>query len=61
MKATGSGLGSDRAVLSTGVDWKHPIAALAALYCRLFHSAVSTPLKGRYHCRKCLREFQVGW
>lgn len=62
MTASGSCLGNDTAVLFTGVGWKHPMAALGAVYCRLFHRAtVSRPVRGRYHCWKCLREFPVGW
>jgi hypothetical protein len=31
------------------------------VYCRLFHRSISRPVNGKYHCWKCLREFQLGW
>ena len=30
-------------------------------YCRLFHRSISHPVKGRYRCWSCLREFQLEW
>ena len=31
------------------------------LYCRLFHKSISRPVAGKYHCWKCLREFDLEW
>ena len=47
-------------------DTRRPIAArlLATtgnLYCRIFHRAISRPVRGKYHCWKCLRQFDLEW
>ena len=35
--------------------------AIGNLYCRSFHKAISRPVNGKYHCWRCLREFDLGW
>ena len=40
----------------------HRLFATAGnLYCRLFHKSISRPVAGKYHCWKCLREFELAW
>ncbi len=47
------------------VPWSRPFAriatALGNAYCRTFHRAISRPVNGKYHCWRCLREFDPGW
>jgi hypothetical protein len=33
--------------------------ALAELWCRTMHDGVTWPVRGRYHCRRCGRTYQV--
>ena len=37
------------------------LAKVGSGYCRFFHKSISLPLKGKYHCWKCLREFEIEW
>jgi hypothetical protein len=29
--------------------------------CRMFHSSISLPVKGKYRCWQCLHEFDTDW
>jgi hypothetical protein len=31
------------------------------LHCRMFHRSISRPVNGKYHCWKCLKEFEAPW
>lgn len=33
----------------------------ARFYCRTFHRSLSRPVRGKYRCWKCLREFDAPW
>lgn len=35
--------------------------SLSKLRCRLLHKSVSMPVKGKYRCWTCLREFDTTW
>lgn len=35
--------------------------ALLNLWCRLTHGTPMQPIRGKYICRVCLREFPVRW
>jgi hypothetical protein len=37
------------------------VASLGRVYCRYFHATVSRPVKGKYRCWRCLREFELEW
>lgn len=45
-------------ILPGGKQW---LSWVGKLYCRMFHRSISTPVNGRYHCWKCLREFEMEW
>lgn len=50
------------AVAVSPATFLHDVLSLVgATYCRLFHRSISLPVDGRYHCWKCLREFDVDW
>ena len=61
MKTAENCLDHDAAAFSSPVGWKRTLAAMGVLYCRIFHGAVSRPVKGRYRCWHCLREFRTEW
>ena len=37
------------------------MSAILNWVCRHFHGAPMQPVKGKYRCRKCLREHPVPW
>ena len=37
------------------------LQTLAIYRCRLIHQAISRPVRGKYRCWHCLREFETGW
>jgi hypothetical protein len=41
--------------------YQRVFATAGNLYCRLFHKSISRPVAGKYHCWKCLREFELEW
>ena len=61
MRASESCLERNRLVDFPVRIWNHPVTTLGNLYCRIFHRSISRPIQGRYHCWKCLREFQLRW
>jgi hypothetical protein len=34
---------------------------LGELWCQTFHSDIMWPVRGKYRCRKCFREYPVAW
>lgn len=34
---------------------------LARMWCASFHDSPTWPCNGVYHCRRCGREYRVGW
>jgi hypothetical protein len=42
-------------------NWKRTFAGVGNLYCRVFHRSISRPVRGKYHCWKCQREFKLEW
>jgi len=42
-------------------NYKQLLHLMGGLYCRLFHKAISRPVRGKYSCWKCLREFELTW
>jgi len=43
------------------VAYARMAAAVGLLYCRAFHRTISRPVKGKYRCWRCLREFEIQW
>ncbi len=41
--------------------YRQMLTAVGNFYCRFFHRAISRPVRGRYHCWKCLRQFELDW
>lgn len=41
--------------------WRGVAERLATARCRLMHGSISLPVKGKYVCWTCLREFSVKW
>lgn len=41
--------------------WAGLAARIAAVRCRIVHGSVSWPVRGKYICWTCLREFPVEW
>jgi hypothetical protein len=37
------------------------VATVGDLYCRTFHRSISRPVNGKYHCWRCMKEFEVRW
>jgi len=31
------------------------------VFCRMFHRSLSRPVRGKYRCWKCLREYEITW
>lgn len=34
---------------------------IGALWCRLAHRSLSRPVRSKYRCWKCLREYDIPW
>jgi hypothetical protein len=41
--------------------WTQLVNAIAAARCRFLHRSISRPVKGKYVCWTCLREFPTEW
>jgi hypothetical protein len=37
------------------------MATVADVYCRTFHRSISRPVNGKYHCWRCLKQFEIQW
>lgn len=37
------------------------LATVGDRYCRMFHRSISRPVNGKYHCWRCLKEFEIRW
>ena len=47
--------------LAVGDVFKTVLQTLAACHCRLIHRSISRPVRGKYRCWHCLREFDAGF
>jgi len=50
-----------RPVITMASLWHALRNRIAKAYCRLFHSNVSLPAYGKYHCLTCKREYDSNW
>jgi len=46
---------------STGSLWSTLRKRLAKTRCRMFHRYISLPVKGKYRCWTCLKEYDTDW
>jgi hypothetical protein len=61
MSTTESLLDQSRPAVAAAAGQPHFWKGIGAIYCRVFHRAISRPVHGRYRCWKCLREFELEW
>lgn len=41
--------------------WASLSKSLGKLHCQLVHKSISRPVKGKYRCWTCLKEFDTEW